>query len=39
VAVVGKVAQKEERDSYIQKKKQNTKEIKNTEYTKYKTNI
>ena len=34
VAVVGKLAQKEERESYIQKEKQNTKQHKNTEYTK-----
>ena len=39
VAVVGKLVRKEERDSYIQKEKQYTKQYENTEYTKEKTNI
>ena len=39
VAVVGKLVQKYERDSNIQKEKQYTKHYKNTEYTKQKTNI
>jgi hypothetical protein len=34
VAVVGKLVQKYERDSYMQKEKQHTKQYKNTEYTK-----
>ena len=34
VAVVGKLVKKYERDSYIQKEKQYTKQYKNTEYTK-----
>ena len=34
VAVVGKLAQKWDRDSYIQKQKQYRKQYKNMEYTK-----
>ena len=34
VAVVGKLVQKWDRDSYIQKQKQYRKQYKNTEYTK-----
>jgi hypothetical protein len=37
--MVGRLVQRQERDSYIQKQKQNTKQYKNTEYTKHKTNI
>jgi hypothetical protein len=39
VAVVGRLVQKQERDSYIQKEKQYTKQYKNTEYTHPTTNI
>ena len=34
VAVVGKLLQNWERDSYVQKEKQYTKQYKNTKYTK-----
>jgi hypothetical protein len=34
VAVVGKLVQKQETDSYIQKEKKYTKQYKNKEYTK-----
>jgi hypothetical protein len=36
IAVVGKLIQKYERDSYIQKDKQYTKQYKNAEYAKEK---
>ena len=39
VAVVGKLVQKQERNSYKQNEKQYAKQYKNTEYTKCKTNI
>jgi hypothetical protein len=39
VGAVGRLVQKWERDSYIQKEKQDTKQHRNTEYKKQKANI